>query len=181
MSKFIYGFFFFILSQHSFAKVMTSIENRKTQDKIEIHCESDQCESMEFILVKSSSHGETSLGQFSQEQYQKFISNYIRKDRVRGRDNFFMITQFLCKSFPWDDPEFLLVYFLLSPITVPVTVAAVGIDLAILPIGLGTFTVDVFDGNTGRRVKRSLKNEKALKLSDRKFEQLVHNLEKADK
>jgi hypothetical protein len=95
--------------------------------------------------------------------------------KVKLKDHFFVLTQGLAKL-PWDSEEFVLFYVLMSPITVPLTIAAGGIDIALLPLGVASITVDVFDGNVGKKAQRKIKKKKSFKLSNTNFKKLARSL-----
>lgn len=176
MKKYICLFLSFLcLLSTAQAEVISSIINRKTGEKIEIHCEDAGCTSIAFIYEKNGA--EESLATFDEVGYKKFMTKLIEKDRVKFKDHFFFAIQGMSKL-PWNNSEFVLAYFLLGAITIPLTAAGVAFDLAIIPLSTGSIVGDLVDGNVGRKIQKRVIKKENLKVGNRKFMSLYKELKR---
>ena len=151
----------------------STITNRKTGDQLEVRCSDEQCSSIEFTLIEDKTSNV--IAHFEKTEYLKKIENIIEQDRVKPKDHFMIITQGIAQL-PWDNSEFRFAYFFTGLISIPLTAALVGIDVAVLPISTVSITGDLVDGNVGRKVERKIRRNKDTKLSERKFNILVDGI-----
>ena len=164
-----------IFSLTAFAnETISTIKNRKTGETLQINCLDEQCGVVEIHHQKSIDSTEV-IARLTQAELGESLADLNKRMKVKVKDHFLMMTQEIVKL-PWDSEEFVLAYVLLSPVTVPLTVAAVGIDAALLPLGVVSITTDVFDGNVGRKAQRKIQKKKSFKLKNRNFNRLVKSL-----
>mgnify|MGYP003639236165 CR=1 FL=1 len=173
MKKIMTSFLLLILSFSVFAQTtVTKVSNRRTGDTISVNC-IDQCSTIEFVL---DIDGEREvLSRLDQNDYAKMIDTLSMDDRALVKDNFFFLMQGFTKL-PWDDQEFIMLYFIGAGITVPLTAIGLGIDVALLPFGVAAYGVDLFNGNVGRKLARKIRKKKSMKLDNFRFNSLVERL-----
>lgn len=165
-----------ILSLSSFAQeTISTIKNRKTGELLKLNCLDQFCEVIEIIHEKSSKESEM-MARLTQAELMKNLSVLSKKMKVKFKDHFFICAQGI-SELPWDNDEFILFYVLMSPVTVPLTIVAAGIDIALTPVGVVSITVDMFDGNVGKKVQRKIEKKKSFKLSNANFKRLVTSLQ----
>ncbi|MBH48311.1 MAG: hypothetical protein CME71_09105 [Halobacteriovorax sp.] len=151
---------------------VTTVSNRRTGETIAVNCV-DQCSSIEFVL--NSDETKEVLSRLDQNDYAKMIDALSIDDRALVKDNFFFLMQGFTKL-PWDNQEFIMLYFIGAGVTVPLTAIALGIDVAILPLGVAAYGIDLLNGNVGRKLARKIRKKKSMKLDNFRFNSLVDRL-----
>lgn len=173
MNKFLVISITLILSLNLYAQTTISkVTDRKTGDIILVNC-IDECSIIEFVLDQNDQL--EVLSRFDQNDYSQMIASLTKDDRALVKDNFFLLMQGFTKL-PWDDEEFIMVYILGAGITIPLTAIGLGIDVALLPLGVVTYAEDLFNGNIGRKLARKIRKGKSMKLGHFRFDYLVRQL-----
>ncbi|PIP91568.1 MAG: hypothetical protein COW01_07585 [Bdellovibrionales bacterium CG12_big_fil_rev_8_21_14_0_65_38_15] len=173
MKKFLVISITLIISLNLYAQTTISkVTDRKTGDTILVNC-IDECSTIEFVLDQNSQL--EVLSRLDQYDYSQMIASLTKDDRALVKDNFFLLMQGFTKL-PWDDEEFVMVYILGAGITIPLTAIGLGIDVALLPLGVATYAEDLFNGNVGRKLARKIRKGKSMKLGHYRFDYLVGQL-----
>ena len=160
------------------ADVVSTITNRRNHaDKIEINCSDEQCSTVE-ITHRDGQNLPEAIASMDKKTYTRVMTRVVDIDKVTFKKYFFMITQGVA-SLPWDDSEFRVCYFLLAPFSIPLTVAAETLDIALLPADAVDLVVEAAGGNDGRKVMRNVERKKDFKLNNFRFNRLITDIQKA--
>jgi hypothetical protein len=164
-------FILLTISANSFADIISTIKDRKTKNKLEIHCLDESCSRLEIIQIDSNGDSIEVLGSYDQQEYIERMNKLAKDDKLSFKKHFFLIIQGISKL-PWSDEEFRFYYFLFSPFTIPLTLAAAAFDVAITPFMAVDFTVDALNGNIGKKATRAVNKKKNLTINNYRFEKL---------
>lgn len=156
-------------------EVVTTVENRKTGEQIKVHCSNEKCDQVQFRYIDENAQ-ETVLADFTQEQYAQKVKEIIEKDKIEFFNHFFVGSHMIVTELPWDNGEFVLFYFFMWPISIPLTAVVVGVDVVVLPISMISISGDAINGNAGKKLARKVEQKKNLKLSSRRFNILIERL-----
>lgn len=151
------------------AEPVTTITNRKTGEQLQVNCSDEECSYLKFTLHRGAEVEE--IATFDKNEYQAKVNKIAEIDTQWKKDNTFGLTKGL-GELPWDNELFVIAYFLFLPISLPLTAAAVAIDVAILPISLALG----IEPNLGRKLARKISKKKDASLRNNRFEKLVKQL-----
>jgi predicted dienelactone hydrolase len=170
MSRILSALLFLTFSLNSFAElasVTVTKKSKKDPEQVRISCVTESCEELEFTRIKNEQ--ETFLVRMTQEEYAKRMKSLQDRQKVRLKDHYFLLTQLIAKL-PWDNSEFVIFYLGLGLITIPLTLAAVGIDAVVLPISTASLITDVADGNAAKKIKRKMAQQRDFRLNKYHYE-----------
>jgi hypothetical protein len=176
MSKILSAFMLLIFSLNSFAElasVTITKKSKKDPEQVRISCVTESCEELEFTRIKDEQ--ETFIVRMTQEEYANRMKRLQDKQKIRLKDHYFFLTQ-LIASLPWENSEFVIFYLGLGLITIPLTVAAVGFDVAVLPISTASLITDVADGNAAKKIKRKMAQQRDFRLNKYHYESFYRYL-----
>ena len=166
-----------IFSFQVFANTVATVNDRRTKEKIEMSCLDEGCSRLDIIKISADDKKETLLGSYDREEYLGLMTKLEKKEKLKLKNHFFPIVQQI-STLPWSDEEFRIFYFVLSPLTVPLTLTGVAVDIIATPFMAVDFTIDAFDGNLGKKAKKALAQGRNLKISHWRFKQLERLLKK---
>lgn len=160
-----------------FANTVASVSDRRTEEKIEMSCLDESCSHLDIIKISPDDKHEDLLGSYELEEYLDLMTKLENKEKLKLKNHFFPIIQKISKL-PWSDEEFRIFYFVLSPLTVPLTLTGVAVDVIGTPFMAVDYTIDALDGNLGKKAKKALSQKRNFKITHWRFGQLERILKK---